>query len=229
LKDNIPLHVGIIMDGNGRWARKRGLPRVMGHKVGVESVRSVIRVARKVGIKYLTLYTFSSENWQRPKEEVSYLMQLLKTLLIKEVDDLKRQGVRIRAIGRLGNLGKEVLEALNYAIEKTKDNRDLNLYLALSYGGRQEIVDAVNTILRLGIKEVDEEKFRNFLYDPELPDVDLLIRTAGEYRISNFLLWHTAYAELYITDVLWPDFREEEFLKAIEDYSKRVRKFGKVI
>jgi undecaprenyl diphosphate synthase len=229
LKDNIPLHVGIIMDGNGRWARKRGLPRVMGHKVGVESVRSVIRVARKVGIKYLTLYTFSSENWQRPKEEVSYLMQLLKTLLIKEVDDLKRQGVRIRAIGRLGNLGKEVLEALNYAIEKTKDNRDLNLYLALSYGGRQEIVDAVNTILGLGIKEVDEEKFRNFLYDPELPDVDLLIRTAGEYRISNFLLWHTAYAELYITDVLWPDFREEEFLKALEDYSKRVRKFGKVI
>ncbi|MFZ8834307.1 MAG: polyprenyl diphosphate synthase [Candidatus Caldipriscus sp.] len=217
------------MDGNGRWARKRGLPRVMGHKVGVESVRSVIRVARKLGIKYLTLYTFSSENWQRPKEEVSYLMQLLKTLLIKEVDDLKRQGVRIRAIGRLGNLGKEVLEALNYAIEKTKDNKDLNLYLALSYGGRQEIVDAVNTILRLGIKEVDEEKFRNFLYDPELPDVDLLIRTAGEYRISNFLLWHTAYAELYITDVLWPDFREEEFLKAIEDYSKRVRKFGKVI
>jgi undecaprenyl diphosphate synthase len=217
------------MDGNGRWARKRGLPRVMGHKVGVESVRSVIRVARKLGIKYLTLYTFSSENWQRPKEEVSYLMQLLKTLLIKEVDDLKRQGVRIRAIGRLGNLGKEVLEALNYAVEKTKDNRDLNLYLALSYGGRQEIVDAVNTILRLGIKEVDEEKFRNFLYDPELPDVDLLIRTAREYRISNFLLWHTAYAELYITDVLWPDFREEEFLKAIEDYSKRVRKFGKVI
>jgi len=217
------------MDGNGRWARKRGLPRVMGHKVGVESVRSVIRVARKLGIKYLTLYTFSSENWQRPKEEVSYLMQLLKTLLIKEVYDLKRQGVRIRAIGRLGNLGKEVLEALNYAIEKTKDNRELNLYLALSYGGRQEIVDAVNTILRLGIKEVDEEKFRNFLYDPELPDVDLLIRTAGEYRISNFLLWHTAYAELYITDVLWPDFREEEFLKAIEDYSKRVRKFGKVI
>jgi undecaprenyl diphosphate synthase len=217
------------MDGNGRWARKRGLPRVMGHKVGVESVRSVIRVARKLGIKYLTLYTFSSENWQRPKEEVSYLMQLLKTLLIKEVDDLKRQGVRIRAIGRLGNLGKEVLEALNYAIEKTKDNRDLNLYLALSYGGRQEIVDAVNTILRLGIKEVDEEKFRNFLYDPELPDVDLLIRTAGEYRISNFLLWHTAYAELYITDVLWPDFREEEFLKAIEDYSRRVRKFGRVI
>ncbi|MCC6011409.1 isoprenyl transferase [Candidatus Caldipriscus sp.] len=229
MKDNIPLHVGIIMDGNGRWARKRGLPRVMGHKVGVESVRSVIRVARKLGIKYLTLYTFSSENWQRPKEEVSYLMQLLKTLLIKEVDDLKRQGVRIRAIGRLGNLGKEVLEALNYAIEKTKDNKDLNLYLALSYGGRQEIVDAVNTILRLGIKEVDEDKFRNFLYDPELPDVDLLIRTAGEYRISNFLLWHTAYAELYITDVLWPDFREEEFLKAIEDYSKRVRKFGKVI
>jgi len=229
LKDNIPLHVGIIMDGNGRWARKKGLPRVMGHKVGVESVRSVIRMARKIGIKYLTLYTFSSENWQRPKEEVTYLMQLLKTLLIREVDELNRQGVRIRAIGRLENLGREVLEALNYAVEKTKNNNELNLYLALSYGGRQEIVDAVNRILKSGLEEVDEENFRNFLYDPDLPDVDLLIRTAGEYRISNFLLWHTAYAELYITDVLWPDFREEEFLKAIEDYSKRIRKFGKVV
>lgn len=229
MKDNIPLHVGIIMDGNGRWARKKGLPRVMGHKVGVESVRSVIRMARKIGIKYLTLYTFSSENWQRPKEEVTYLMQLLKTLLIREVDELNRQGVRIRAIGRLENLGREVLEALNYAVEKTKNNNELNLYLALSYGGRQEIVDAVNRILKSGLEEVDEENFRNFLYDPDLPDVDLLIRTAGEYRISNFLLWHTAYAELYITDVLWPDFREEEFLKAIEDYSKRIRKFGKVV
>lgn len=229
MKDNIPLHVGIIMDGNGRWARKKGLPRVMGHKVGVESVRSVIRMARKIGIKYLTLYTFSSENWQRPKEEVTYLMQLLKTLLIREVDELNRQGVRIRAIGRLENLGREVLEALNYAVEKTKNNNELNLYLALSYGGRQEIVDAANRILKSGLEEVDEENFRNFLYDPDLPDVDLLIRTAGEYRISNFLLWHTAYAELYITDVLWPDFREEEFLKAIEDYSKRIRKFGKVV
>ena len=229
MKDNIPLHVGIIMDGNGRWARKKGLPRVMGHKVGVESVRSVIRMARKIGIKYLTLYTFSSENWQRPKDEVTYLMQLLKTLLIREVDELNRQGVRIRAIGRLENLGREVLEALNYAVEKTKNNNELNLYLALSYGGRQEIVDAVNRILKSGLEEVDEENFRNFLYDPDLPDVDLLIRTAGEYRISNFLLWHTAYAELYITDVLWPDFREEEFLKAIEDYSKRIRKFGKVV
>ncbi len=229
MKNNIPYHVGIIMDGNGRWAKIRGLPRVMGHRVGVESVRSVVRVAKRVGIKYLTLYTFSSENWQRPKEEVSYLMYLLKTLLIKEVEDLNRQGVRVRAIGRLESLGKEVLEALNFAMDKTKNNRDLNLYLALSYGGRQEIVDAVNRALKAGIKEVDEETFRNFLYDPELPDVDLLIRTAGEYRISNFLLWHTAYAELYITDVLWPDFREEEFLKAIEDFSKRVRKFGKVV
>ncbi len=229
MKDNLPLHVGIIMDGNGRWARKRGLPRVMGHKVGVESVRSVIRVSRNIGIRYLTLYTFSSENWQRPKEEVTYLMQLLKTLLIKEVEDLNRQSVRVRAIGRIDKLGKEVLEALNYAIERTKNNSELNLYLALSYGGRQEIIDAINRILQSGVQMVDEETFRKFLYDPELPDVDLLIRTAGEYRISNFLLWHTAYAELYITNVLWPDFREEEFLKAIEDYSKRVRKFGKVL
>ncbi|MEO0138617.1 MAG: polyprenyl diphosphate synthase [candidate division WOR-3 bacterium] len=229
MKNSIPYHVGIIMDGNGRWAKIRGLPRVMGHRVGVESVRSVVRVAKRVGIKYLTLYTFSSENWQRPKEEVSYLMYLLRTLLIKEVEDLNRQGVRVRAIGRLESLGNEVLDALNFAMEKTKNNRDLNLYLALSYGGRQEIVDAVNKVLRSGVKEVDEETFRNFLYDPELPDVDLLIRTAGERRISNFLLWHTAYAELYITDVLWPDFREEEFLKAIEDFSKRVRKFGKVV
>lgn len=229
MKNKIPYHVGIIMDGNGRWAKIRGLPRVMGHRVGVEAVRSVVRTAKRVGIKYLTLYTFSSENWQRPKEEVSYLMYLLKTLLIKEVEDLNRQGVKIRAIGRLENLGKEVLEALNFAIEKTKHNKDLNLYLALSYGGRQEIIDAVNKALKSGVKEVDAETFRKFLYDPELPDVDLLIRTAGEYRVSNFLLWHTAYTELYITDVLWPDFREEDFLKAIEDFSKRVRKFGKVI
>ncbi len=207
----------------------RGLPRIMGHKVGVESVRSVIRMAKRVGVKCLTLYTFSSENWQRPYEEVSYLMYMLKTLLIKEVEELNRQGVRIRAIGRLNMLSGEVLDALNYATEKTRNNKDLNLYLAISYGGRQEIVDAVNKILKSGLDLVNEYTFKNFLYDPELPDVDLLIRTAGENRISNFLLWHTAYAELYITDVLWPDFREEEFLRAIEDFSKRVRKFGKVV
>lgn len=229
MKNNIPFHVGIIMDGNGRWAEKRGLPRIMGHKVGVESVRSVVRAAKKVGVKYLTLYTFSSENWQRPPDEVSYLMYMLKSLLIKEVDELNRQGVRIKAIGRLNMLGREVLNALNYAMNKTKGNNELNLYLALSYGGRQEIVDAVNKIIKSGIEEVDEDTFRKFLYDPELPDVDLLIRTAGEYRISNFLLWHTSYAELYITNTLWPDFREEDFYEAIEDFSKRVRKFGKVV
>ncbi len=229
MKNNIPFHVGIIMDGNGRWAERRGLPRIMGHKVGVESVRSVVRAAKKVGVRYLTLYTFSSENWQRPPDEVSYLMYMLRNLLIKEVDELNRQGVRVKAIGRLNMLSKEVLKALDYAIKKTEHNDELNLYLALSYGGRQEIVDAVNKIIKSGVKEVDEDTFKRFLYDPELPDVDLLIRTAGEYRISNFLLWHTSYAELYITDTLWPDFREEDFYEAIEDFSKRVRKFGKVV
>ncbi len=229
MKAKVPLHVGIIMDGNGRWAQRRGLPRVMGHKVGVESVRSVIRAAKKAGVKYLTLYTFSSENWQRPAEEVGALMYMLKVLLKREIRNLNHLGVQVRAIGELHLLPPDVRAVLDYAVGETAGNRDLVLTLALSYGGRREIVFAVNKALRSGVKEVDEESFRSFLYDPDLPDVDLIIRTAGEYRLSNFLLWQSAYAELYFTETLWPDFREEDFFRALEDYSKRVRKFGKVL
>lgn len=229
MKSKVPTHVGIIMDGNGRWAQQRGLPRVMGHKVGVESVRSVIRAARKVRVKYLTLYTFSSENWQRPAEEVGALMYMLRILLRREIKNLNHLGVQVRAIGELHLLPPDVLNILNHTIEETSKNDKLVLTLALSYGGRREIVSAVNKIIREGVKEVDEESFRRYLYDPDLPDVDLIIRTAGEYRLSNFLLWQSAYAELYFTSTLWPDFREEDFFRALEDYSKRVRKFGKVL
>ncbi|NPA80558.1 MAG: di-trans,poly-cis-decaprenylcistransferase [Thermotogae bacterium] len=217
------------MDGNGRWAQMRGLPRVMGHKVGVESVRSVIRAAKKAGVRYLTLYTFSSENWQRPAEEVKALMYMLKILLRKEIRNLNHLGVQVRAIGDLERLPKDVRDVLDFAMRETAKNDAMVLTLALSYGGRREIVHAVNRIIESGIREVDEDTFARFLYDPDLPDVDLIIRTAGEYRLSNFLLWQSAYAELYFTPTLWPDFREEDFFKALEDYSKRVRKFGKVL
>lgn len=225
----IPKHIAIIMDGNGRWASERNLPRIIGHKVGSESVREIIRVCLELGIKYLTLYSFSTENWQRPKEEIKGLMELLKFLLKNEVDELSKRGVSIRAIGKLDYLPNDVKDELFKAIEKTKNNNKLKLYLALSYGGRQEILDAVNKIIKSKLKSIDEENFRNFLYDPTLPDPDLLIRTSGEYRISNFLLWQISYSELYFTKTLWPEFRREEFIKAIEDYSKRKRKFGKVI
>ena len=217
------------MDGNGRWANERNLPRIIGHKVGSESVREIIRVCLELGIEYLTLYSFSTENWQRPKEEIEGLMELLKFLLKNEVDELNRNGVSIKAIGRLDYLPNDVKNELFKAIEKTKNNNKLKLYLALSYGGRQEILDAINKIINSKLEFVDEGTFRNFLYDPNLPDPDLLIRTSGEYRISNFLLWQISYSELYFTKTLWPEFRREEFIKAIEDYSKRKRKFGKVI
>jgi len=225
----IPKHIAIIMDGNGRWANERNLPRIIGHKVGSESVREIIRVCLELGIEYLTLYSFSTENWQRPKEEIKGLMELLKFLLKNEVDELNRNGVSIKAIGRLDYLPNDVKNELFKAIEKTKNNNKLKLYLALSYGGRQEILDAINKIINSKLEFVDEGTFRNFLYDPNLPDPDLLIRTSGEYRISNFLLWQISYSEFYFTKTLWPEFRREEFIKAIEDYSKRKRKFGKVI
>jgi len=228
----IPRHIAIIMDGNGRWARKRGLPRIVGHKTGVESVREVIKVASELGVEYLTLYTFSKENWKRPKEEVMGLMNLLKRLLRMEVEELNRNNVRIKAIGRLQDLPDEVLKELERARRLTENNDGLKLYLAISYGGRAEIVDAFKKALKkweegeLTPDSIDEESFREFLYDPELPDPDLLIRTSGEMRVSNFMLWQIAYSEIYVTPTLWPDFRREELLKAIEDYSKRERRFG---
>ncbi len=230
----IPRHVAIIMDGNGRWARQRGLPRIFGHRAGIESVRDVVRTCSEIGVEYLTLYTFSSENWRRPSDEVKSLMSMLKRMLRREVEDLNRRNVRIRAIGRIDQLPEDVREELDRAIEKTKDNTGLKLYLALSYGGRAEIIDAFKkaySLIKIGkmtIEELNEGSFPQFLYDPELPDPDLLIRTSGEMRISNFLLWQIAYTEIYITPTLWPDFRKDELLKAIEDFSRRERRFGGV-
>lgn len=227
---NIPVHVAIIMDGNGRWAKKRGLPRFFGHRKGVDSVRKIVRASAEFGIKYLTLYVFSSENWERPQSEINKLMKLLEQLLIKEEPELNKNNVRVRAIGQIERLPQKVQDSLNYMINKTKDNTGLVLVLALSYGGRNEIIDAIKKIARekKDFAVLTSEEFRNYLYDSLLPDPDLLIRTAGEMRISNYLLWQSAYTEFYFTEVLWPDFDKKELLAAIEDYSQRKRRFGKV-
>jgi undecaprenyl diphosphate synthase len=230
LPENIPTHIAIIMDGNGRWAKKRGLPRFYGHKKGVDSVRNIVRASTEFGIKYLTLYVFSSENWQRPESEIKKLMGLLQELLLKEEPELNKNNVKVRAIGQIGQLPEKVRDNLNYMINQTKNNTGLVLVLALSYGGRNEIIDAIKEVSQQeqNLSKLTSEEFRKHLYDPQIPDPDLLIRTAGEKRISNYLLWQSAYAELYFTDVLWPDFDKKELLVAIEDYSKRKRRFGKI-
>lgn len=230
----VPRHVAIIMDGNGRWARERGLPRIFGHRAGIESVREIVRACGEVGIEALTLYVFSVENWERPREEVRGLMGMLRELLRKEVRELDKNHVRLMSIGRRDLLPKVVQEELDRAIKALKKNTGLVLNLALSYGGRAEIVEAARRIGeeakegKLDPAKLDEKTFAKHLYAPDLPDPDLLIRTAGEMRVSNFLLWQIAYAELYVTDVLWPDFRRPNLLKAIEDYQKRERRFGRV-
>ncbi|MEO0247837.1 MAG: isoprenyl transferase [candidate division WOR-3 bacterium] len=230
MKSEVPQHVAIIMDGNGRWARERGLPRYLGHKAGAESVREVIRISRLVGIKYLTLYTFSLENWKRPEREVRFLMRMLSELIADEVEMLVKNNVRIDFIGRLDLLPQSVKEEIKKAREKTEKCDGLKVFLALSYGGRAEIVDAVKNLVKSGfnIDELTEETFKKFTYLPEIPDPDLLIRTGGEVRISNFLLWHIAYTEFYFTKTLWPDFRSEEFLRILEDFAQRQRRFGGV-
>jgi len=227
---NIPTHVAIIMDGNGRWAKKRGLPRFYGHKKGVDSVRNIVRASAEFGIKYLTLYVFSSENWYRPKDEVNKLMKLLEELLRKEEPELNKNNVKVRAIGQIERLPVNVRENLNYMITKTTNNTGLVLVLALSYGARNEIIDAIKKLgkTKKDFTDLTSESFRAYLYDPEIPDPDLLIRTAGEKRISNYLLWQSAYTEFYFTDVLWPDFDKEELLKAIDDFAKRKRRFGRI-
>ena len=222
---NIPLHVAIIMDGNGRWARKRGLPRIYGHRAGVKAVRKTIEACLDIGVKYLTLYTFSTENWTRPLEEVMGLMKLFTDVIRKEIKNLKEKKVRVVFIGRRDGLPEEVIENMEWVSNETTKFRDLTLIIALNYSGRAEIVDAVNKAIEKGEK-VDEESIRKFFYFPEMPDPDLLIRTSGEMRISNFLLYQIAYTELYITDVLWPDFDKRELLKAIKSYSTRERRFG---
>ena len=231
---NLPTHVAIIMDGNGRWARQRGLPRIEGHRMGMESVRETVRVSSKLGIKYLTLFAFSSENWARPRVEVAALMQLLGLYLQKELSELDKNNVRLAAIGRLHELPTSARQQLDKAIATLQDNTGLTLVLALSYGGRAEIVDAVHEIAReiktgqIDVADVNEKCISDHLYTTEIPDPDLLIRTSGELRVSNFLLWQISYAEIYVTETLWPDFRKAEYLNALDDYGNRQRRFGRV-
>jgi undecaprenyl diphosphate synthase len=230
----IPRHVAIIMDGNGRWAKQRGLPRVQGHKCGAESVREIVRTAAELGIEYITLYAFSAENWQRPAGEVQALMRLLEKFLRDEIAELNRTNTRLQAIGRLNDLPVSVQKQLHRTIEATQKNSGLTLILALSYSGRLEIIDVVKSILRevrlgyLDPAQIDEKVFQHHLYTRYYPDPDLLIRTSGEMRLSNFLLWQLSYTEIYITPCLWPEFRRPQFLEALEDYSRRQRRFGRV-
>jgi undecaprenyl diphosphate synthase len=226
----IPQHVAIIMDGNGRWAKRRGLPRIAGHKAGIESVRIVVRMARELEIKVLTLYAFSTENWQRPREEIDALMKLLELYLKKEKQALIERNIKFMVIGRVEGLPSRVQQLIEEVKRSTGGNDGLILNLALNYSGRLEIVDGVKKLLDSGIRREDltEELFRCYLYAPDLPDPDLLIRTSGELRISNFLLWQLAYTELWITEVLWPDFREVHFLEALLEYQRRERRFGRV-
>ena len=222
----IPRHIAIIMDGNGRWAKSKGLPRVVGHKTGVDSVKTAVRTCGELGVSVLTLYAFSTENWLRPASEVSELMRLLSWVLKREIDDLDRNHVRLMASGRLEKLPKSVGTELERATAKLKHNDGLLLNLALNYGARQEIIDAVNSGLRAGVKEFTEEILTRYLYTAGIPEPDLVIRTSGEMRVSNFLLWQIAYAELYVTPTLWPDFRREHLIDAVAEYQRRERRFG---
>ena len=221
-------HIAIIMDGNGRWAASQGLDRIDGHREGVNVVKNIIRYADKIDLKYLTLFTFSEENWHRPKKEVLLLMSLLVKSLNKELESLVKNNIKFKAVGDLNKLDIFTKKTIKNAEEKTVSNTGMNLNLAISYSGRQEIIDACNKIIIEKIDRVDIDGFSQFLYDPFAPDPDLLIRTAGENRISNFLLWQIAYTEIYVSNVCWPEFNEDEMNKAIEDYYSRQRKFGRV-
>jgi undecaprenyl diphosphate synthase len=231
---HVPRHVAVVMDGNGRWAKQHGLPRIEGHEKGAESVRTIIRAARDAGVEYLTLYAFSVENWVRPKAEIGRLMDLLKTFLVDNEHELHENEVRLRVIGRTGDLPKAVQMGLNGVMERTSKHTAGTLVLALSYGGRTEIARAARMIAekvkagQLSIEDIDEDEVSRNLYAPDIPDPDLMIRTSGEMRLSNFLLWQLSYTELYVTDVLWPDFGAEDFKKAIEVYGKRRRRFGDI-
>jgi undecaprenyl diphosphate synthase len=226
----IPQHIGIIMDGNGRWAEMRNLPRIAGHKEGIEAVRRTVKAADKYKIKYLTLYSFSTENWKRPKEEIEFLFYLMEENLKKEGEELNKNNVKVRFSGRKWELPENLIKIMDYVENLTNENTGLNLIFAINYGGRIEIVDAVKKIIKNCYKEeeIDENLIKKFLYLPDVPDPDLIIRTSGEKRISNFLLWESAYSEFYFTEVLWPDFDENEFFKALIDYQNRKRKFGGV-
>ncbi len=232
-KDKLPKHLAIIMDGNGRWAKQQGKLRAFGHENGTKSVRTTVEACAKLGIEYLTLYAFSTENWNRPKLEVEILMKLLISSLKKELKTLQDNNIKLHAIGNLNSLPTGVKKELLEVIDKTKNNSKMTLTLALSYGSRDEIINAVKNISEkvknniISIDTIDESIINQHLYTQNIPDVDLVIRTSGEHRISNFLLWQIAYAEFYFTEVLWPDFKEEELIKAIISYQNRERRFGK--
>ena len=233
-KHRVPQHVAIIMDGNGRWASQRNKPRTFGHEAGVGAVKEVVKAATEIGVKFLTLYTFSVENWKRPRSEVAALMSLLTRTTRRELDELMANDVKLMTVGRVSKLSPARRRILNRAVEQTRDNRGLVLILALNYGGRSEILDAVRAIansVRAGYldpNDIDEEQFSEFLYTAGIPDPDLLIRTSGEKRISNFLLWQTSYTELHIVDTLWPDFGRKELLEAVSEFLRRDRRFGRV-
>ncbi len=224
-ENKIPKHVAIIMDGNGRWAKQRFLPRTVGHTQGVKNLRKILMHANKVGVRYLTVYAFSTENWNRSADEVNALMSLFKLYLKSEEKEFMQNKVKFIVSGRRQGVSDELLSAIDNLIDVTKNNDGITLNIAFNYGGRSEIVDAVNKMIELGIKNIDEQTFSKYLYH-NIPDPDLLIRTSGEMRISNFLLWQIAYSEIYITDKLWPDFEEKDFDEALENYSKRDRRFG---
>ncbi len=229
--ENLPRHVGVIMDGNGRWAQLRGLKRIEGHRRGAERAKDIIRASLDLGIEVLTLYAFSIENWQRPEDEVSTLMELLEVYLSRELIDLINEGIRFRVIGNIERLPLQIQHIIRDAEKLTETNSRLTLVLALSYSGRDEIVRAVKKIVKAGLEpeEINDGVFDSFLDTKGLPPVDLIIRTSGEMRISNFLLWQGAYAELYFTETLWPDFTKEEFMLAIQDFQRRERRFGTVL
>jgi undecaprenyl diphosphate synthase len=231
-KNNIPQHIAVIMDGNGRWAKQRKKPRIFGHKEGAESLRAVLKGCAEFGVKYLTVYAFSTENWGRPQEEVDFLMNLFSLTIDREMGELMKNGVKLRFLGRLSKFSAELQKKMNDAMEKTKDNKRITLSVMVNYGGRAELVDAVNEIVERGTwnveRRVEEKDIQEHLYTRGMPDPDLLIRTANEMRVSNFLLWQIAYAEIYVTQTLWPDFRRDQLIAALEAYQKRERRYGKL-
>ncbi|GAB1470617.1 isoprenyl transferase [Chloroflexota bacterium] len=228
--EKIPQHVAMIMDGNGRWAIQRGLPRLAGHKAGTENLRRVIRATAEFGVKYLTIYAFSTENWGRPAEEVNGLMLILQNVIDRELNELNKEGVQLRHIGRLERLDPAIQKKVLNAIELTKNNDRLILNVAFNYGGRDEIVNAIQHIIKDGIpaEEVTDELVNQYLFTAGVPDPDLIIRTSGELRVSNFLIWQAAYSEWYITPTLWPDFDKDEYRRALETFANRDRRFGNV-
>jgi undecaprenyl diphosphate synthase len=224
----VPGHIAIIMDGNGRWAQAKGLPRIEGHRVGVNTVERIVKDASNLGVAVLSIYAFSTENWMRPAREIKGLFGLLKMFLQKKIEELKKNNIKLLVMGDMAELPHDIRDDIKKAVNYTSECTGMILNIALNYGGRREIVNAVNKIIHDGVEKVDEKTFEKYLYTNGLPDPDLLIRTSGESRISNFLLWQTAYSEFYTTDVLWPDFKKEDLVDAISEYQKRDRRYGGV-